>query len=52
MGTYYLLELKRALRDPSALVFTIGIPAFMYVIFGISMEWGSSISAAATSPCT
>lgn len=40
MGTYYLLELKRALRDPSALVFTIGIPAFMYVIFGISMEWG------------
>lgn len=41
MGAYYALELKRALRDPSALVFTIGIPAFMYVIFGVSMEWGA-----------
>lgn len=40
MGTYFALELKRVFRDPSALVFTVGIPAFMYVIFGISMEWG------------
>lgn len=40
MGAYYSLELKRALRDPSSLVFTIGIPAFMYVIFGVSMDWG------------
>ena len=41
MGTYFALELKRALRDPSALMFTIGIPAFMYYIFGVSMEWGA-----------
>ena len=40
MGTYFALELKRVVRDPSALVFTVGIPAFMYVIFGFSMEWG------------
>lgn len=41
MRTYFALELKRALRDPSALLFTIGIPAFMYVIFGVSMDWGA-----------
>lgn len=40
MGTYLALELRRILREPLALFFTVGIPAFMYVIFGASMGWG------------
>ncbi len=40
MGTYLALELRRVLRDPFSLFFTVGIPAFMFIIFGISMEYG------------
>lgn len=42
MGTFIALELKRVLRDPATLAFTIGIPVLMYVIFGVGQEWGSS----------
>lgn len=41
MGTYLALELRRILRDPFAMMFTVGIPAFMYIIFGTTMEYGS-----------
>jgi ABC-2 type transport system permease protein len=40
MTTYLLLELKRVIRDPFNLLFTVGIPAMMYVIFGVAMAWG------------
>lgn len=39
--TYYRLELRRLLRDRVTLFFTAGLPAFLYVIFGASQEFGS-----------
>lgn len=41
MGTYLAIELRRIFRDPFSMMFTVGIPAFMYVIFGTTMEYGS-----------
>lgn len=38
--TYYRLELRRILRDPVTLFFTAGLPAFFYVIFGASPDYG------------
>lgn len=38
--TFYLLEVRRILRDPVTLFFITGLPAFMYVIFGATQEWG------------
>lgn len=40
MTTYLALELKRVARDPFNLLFTVGIPTMMYVIFGVAMTWG------------
>ncbi|MCI2002232.1 MAG: ABC transporter permease [Ancrocorticia sp.] len=40
MTTYLILELKRVVRDPFNLLFTVGIPAMMYVVFGVAMGWG------------
>lgn len=40
MGTYLALELRRIARDPFSMLFTIGIPAMMYVIFGATMSYG------------
>ena len=38
--TYYRLELRRLWRDPVSLFFTAGLPAFLYVIFGASPDYG------------
>lgn len=38
--TYYRLELRRLRRDYVTLFFTAGLPAFMYVIFGASPDYG------------
>ena len=38
--TYYRLELRRLRRDPVTLFFTAGLPAFLYVIFGASPDYG------------
>ena len=38
--TYYRLELRRLRRDYVTLFFTAGLPAFMYVIFGASADYG------------
>jgi ABC-2 type transport system permease protein len=38
--TYYRLELRRVRRDHVTLFFTAGLPAFMYVIFGASPDYG------------
>lgn len=35
------LELKRLLRDRASLFFTVGLPAFFYVIFGAIQDYGS-----------
>ena len=40
IAAYLALELRRIARDPVTLFFTTGLPALMYVIFGISMPWG------------
>jgi len=37
--TMYWVELKRVLRDPAGLFFIAALPAFMYIIFGSTMEW-------------
>ncbi len=42
MVTYLALELRRVLRDPFSFFFTLGIPTFIYIIFGVSMEYGNS----------
>nr|NLD41771.1 ABC transporter permease [Actinomycetales bacterium] len=39
--TYLRLELLRVLREPVSLFFIVALPAFMYVIFGASMQWGA-----------
>lgn len=38
-GTMYMIELKRVLRDPASLFFIVALPAFMFIIFGSTMEW-------------
>ena len=38
--TYYRLELRRMRRDYVTMFFTAGLPAFMYVIFGASPDYG------------
>lgn len=38
--TYYRLELRRIRRDPVTLFFAAGLPAFFYVIFGASPDYG------------
>jgi ABC-2 type transport system permease protein len=38
--TYYRLELRRLLRDKVTMFFTAGLPAFFYVIFGASQDYG------------
>lgn len=40
VARYIALELKRLFRDPVTVFFSTLLPAFMYVIFGASMEWG------------
>ena len=37
--TYYRLELRRLRRDPVTLFFTVGLPAFFYLIFGAQPEY-------------
>ena len=34
MTTYYRYEVLRELREPVGLLFTLGLPAFMYLVFG------------------
>ena len=38
-GTMYWIEIKQILRDPASLFFIIALPAFMFIIFGSTMEW-------------
>ena len=37
--TMYRIEFKRILRDPASLFFIVALPAFMFIIFGSTMEW-------------
>lgn len=37
--TMYWVEFKRILRDPSGLFFIAALPAFMFIVFGSTMEW-------------
>ncbi|MCG7320769.1 ABC transporter permease [Arsenicicoccus bolidensis] len=37
--TYYRLEIARIFRDWVGLIFTVGIPLFMYLIFGAAAEY-------------
>lgn len=39
--TYLGIEFKRVLRDYVSLFFIVGLPAFMYVIFGTTFNYGS-----------
>ncbi len=38
MATYALLDLRRQLRDRIGMFFTIGLPAFMFLVFGLGSE--------------
>lgn len=38
--TYYRLEVRRIRRDSITMFFTAGLPAFFYVIFGASPDYG------------
>lgn len=38
--TYYLMEVRRVVRDPVTLFFSAILPGFFYLLFGIA-EWGS-----------
>ncbi len=38
--TYYRLELRRLRRDYVTMFFTAGLPAFLYIIFGASPDYG------------
>jgi len=38
--TYYRLEIRRLRRDYVSMFFTAGLPAFLYVIFGASPDYG------------
>ena len=40
-ATYYRMEMRRIGRDRISLFFTIGLPGFMYLIFGASPDYGS-----------
>lgn len=37
--TMYRIEMTRVMRDASSVFFIVALPAFMYVIFGSTMEW-------------
>ena len=37
--TFFSLELKRIVRDPVVLFFTVGLPAVLYLIFGVSQDF-------------
>lgn len=37
--TYLTLEMRRVLRDRAGFIFTIGIPVFMYLIFGAATSY-------------
>ena len=37
--TFLSLELRRIVRDPIVLFFTVGLPAVLYLIFGVSQEF-------------
>ena len=39
--TYYRLELRRLARDYVTMFFTVGLPGFLYLIFGASPDYGS-----------
>ncbi|QYJ02783.1 ABC transporter permease [Nocardioides panacisoli] len=38
--TYLALETRRVARDLAGLFFIVGLPAFLYLIFGAGQEWG------------
>ena len=38
--TYYRLELRRVLRDRASLFFIVGLPGFLYLIFGAQPDYG------------
>ncbi len=38
--TYYRLELRRLARDYVTMFFTVGLPGFLYLIFGASPDYG------------
>jgi ABC-2 type transport system permease protein len=40
-ATYARLELKRIARDRAGLFFIVGLPAFLYLIFGAAQEYAS-----------
>lgn len=40
MTTYYRYEVLRELREPVGLLFTLGLPAFMYLVFGATQAYG------------
>ena len=39
-ATYYRLEVLRFVRDRVGLFFTVGIPLFMYLVFGAAQSFG------------
>ena len=39
MTTMFRLEVRRVLRDPVTLFFTVGLPAFLFLIFGTSASY-------------
>ena len=39
--TYYRLELRRILRDPVSLFFTVGLPGFLYLVFGAQPDYAN-----------
>ncbi|HLS03450.1 MAG TPA: ABC transporter permease [Actinomycetales bacterium] len=41
--TYLRLELRRILRDVASLFFIVVLPAFLYIIFGASQEYGGEM---------
>ena len=41
MGTFIRIELIRTIRNPYSLAFTIGLPAFLFVIFGVNQDWST-----------
>lgn len=38
LATYARLDLKRQLRDRMGMFFTVGLPAFMYLVFGLGSD--------------
>ena len=38
--TYYRLELRRIFRDRTTMFFTVGLPGFFYLIFGVQSDFG------------